>query len=61
MAPRKRARGTAAEPAEAAPRVALSGGREAACPDGMVQLWREGSLCDAVITVEGRAFHAHRL
>ena len=57
MSSRKRPR-TAAAPA-AAPALTLEGGE--ACPSGQVKLWRERTLCDAEIHVEGETFHAHRL
>ncbi|EOD12705.1 hypothetical protein EMIHUDRAFT_104201 [Emiliania huxleyi CCMP1516] len=40
------------------PTVKLSGGQP--CPDGQVNLWRAGKLCDATVHVDGRAFQVHR-
>lgn len=38
--------------------VALRGG--IACPPGQISLWRDRSLCDVTITVDGTKFVAHR-
>ena len=47
-----------AQPTEKPEVVTLLGG--VPCPDGQINLWRSGTLCDATITVEGRKFSAHR-
>ena len=39
--------------------VSLEGG--APCPDGLVSLWREGTLCDITIHVQSQAFSVHRV
>ena len=61
MSSRKRPRTAASAPAAApaaAPALALEGGE---LRPGLVKLWRERTLCDAEIRVEGETFHAHRL
>ena len=64
MSSRKRARSVATTPvtepsaAPAARKVSISGG--VAQPPRMVDMWRQGTLCDATITAEGCDFEVHR-
>jgi hypothetical protein len=58
MAPRKRARSSAAAASNAS--FTLSGG-DPCCAAGVAALWRAGKLCDVEVLVEGRTFHAHRV
>ena len=60
MPPRKRSRSSAAASSAAVPpAIALGGG--AAFPAAVVDLWREGALCDADVVAGGRTFRAHKL
>ena len=61
MAPRKRARHDSnapeiSRPLEIKPTMEADSFREE-----LVNMWREGRLCDVTIVVEGRSFPAHRL
>lgn len=38
--------------------LVLDGGD--ACPPGLIKLWKDRTLCDAHIIVDGETFHAHR-
>ena len=57
----KRARPADAAPA-AGPRLTVAS-EEMACSrsEVMAQMWREGSLCDCEVSVDGRVFTAHRI
>ena len=61
---RKRAHPESSAPAPAiahAPElvpVVVEGGEP--FPPGFVQLWRDETLCDAKVLVQGETFHAHR-
>ena len=66
MAPRKRARADASSSAASATTdERISVDAQETLPEQknqmIVQMWREGSLCDATVTVEGRDFECHRL
>jgi len=56
----KRARRAAAAPA-AGPRLTVASEEMAARWHAMGQMWREGSLTDCEVRVEGRVFTAHRI
>ena len=61
LAPRKRARSTAAGPsssAAAAPKITLSGGE--AHHSSLVALWHKEKLTDIAVCAEGTEFKAHR-
>ena len=56
----KRARRAAAAPA-AGPRLTVASEEMAARWHAMAQMWREGSLTDCEVRVDGRVFTAHRI
>ena len=58
MAPRKRARSTAAGPSSSAPKITLRGGE--AHHSSLVALWRKEKLTDIAVCAEGIEFKAHR-
>ena len=59
--PRKRAHNAVEAKSTGEERVTIGGDSAIVRSDDITQLWREGSLCDAVVNVEGRTFSAHRL
>ena len=57
----KRARRAAAAPA-AGPRLTVASEEMARSrSEAMAQMWREGSLTDCEVSVDGRVFTAHRI
>ena len=64
MAPRKRQRADAASASSVPAERVTVDAQETLLHDSrnqMLQMWREGSMCDATVSVEGRDFECHRL